>query len=104
MVIALSLTLNCVLMFSLLIHLALVRFSFFQLIDTCSCNFSFLLLCMYSYLCIVLNFLKEKCLIILFPVLLFNNKSHLRDFPGGSMVKNLCFHCRWHGFDPWWRN
>ena len=24
------------------------------------------------------------------------------DFPGGSVVKTLCFHCRGHGFDPWW--
>ena len=29
---------------------------------------------------------------------------HLREFPGGPVVKTLCFHCRDHGFDPWLRN
>ena len=24
------------------------------------------------------------------------------DFPGGPVVKTLCFHCRWHGFEPGW--
>ena len=24
-----------------------------------------------------------------------------RDFPGGSVVKMLRFHCRGRGFDPW---
>ena len=24
-----------------------------------------------------------------------------RDFPGGSLVKTLGFHCRRHGFNPW---
>ena len=23
-----------------------------------------------------------------------------RDFPGGSVVRTLCFHCTGHGFDP----
>ena len=23
------------------------------------------------------------------------------DFPGGPVVKTLCFQCRGHGFDPW---
>ena len=23
------------------------------------------------------------------------------DFPGGPVVKTLCFHCRGRGFDPW---
>ena len=26
------------------------------------------------------------------------------DFPGDPVVKTLCFHCRGHGFDPWWGN
>ena len=25
-------------------------------------------------------------------------------FPGGSVVKTLCFNCRGHGFNPWLRN
>ena len=25
----------------------------------------------------------------------------LWDFPGGPVVKTLCFQCRGHGFDPW---
>ena len=39
---------------------------------------------------------------------LLDNKHHKvkdlysGDFPGGSVVKTLCFHCRGHGFDPWW--
>ena len=39
---------------------------------------------------------------------LLDNKHHRvkdlysGDFPGGSVVKTLCFHCRGHGFDPWW--
>ena len=24
-----------------------------------------------------------------------------REFPGGSVVKSPCFHCREHEFDPW---
>ena len=24
------------------------------------------------------------------------------EFPGSSVVKILCFHCRGHGFSPWW--
>ena len=24
-----------------------------------------------------------------------------RDFPGGPVVKTLCFQCQGHGFDPW---
>ena len=24
-----------------------------------------------------------------------------QDFPGGSVVKTPCFHCRGHGFNPW---
>ena len=23
------------------------------------------------------------------------------DFPGGPVVRTLCFHCRGHRFDPW---
>ena len=30
-------------------------------------------------------------------------KNSFRDFPGGPMVKTLCFHYRGHGFDPWSR-
>ena len=26
---------------------------------------------------------------------------HLRDSPGGPVVKTPHFHCRGHGFDPW---
>ena len=26
------------------------------------------------------------------------------DFPGGPVVKTLCFLCREHRFDPWLRN
>ena len=29
---------------------------------------------------------------------------HIRDYPGGLLVKTLCFHCRGHGFDPWLGN
>ena len=25
----------------------------------------------------------------------------MKDFPAGPMAKNLCCHCRGHGFDPW---
>ena len=28
-------------------------------------------------------------------------KPLVEDFPGGPVVKTLCFHCRGHGFDPW---
>ena len=28
-------------------------------------------------------------------------KIKIRDFPGGPMVKILCFHCRGHRFNPW---
>ena len=32
-----------------------------------------------------------------------SEKSMLRrDFPGGPVVKTLCFQCRGHGFDPCW--
>jgi len=24
------------------------------------------------------------------------------DFPAHPVVKTLCFHCRGHGFEPWW--
>ena len=24
------------------------------------------------------------------------------DFPAYPVVKTLCFHCRGHGFEPWW--
>ena len=24
------------------------------------------------------------------------------DFPGGPVVRTPCFHCRRHGFNPWW--
>ena len=26
-----------------------------------------------------------------------------RVFPGSPVVKTLCFQCKGHGFDPWWR-
>ena len=26
------------------------------------------------------------------------------DFPGGLVVKTLCFYCMGHGFDPWLGN
>ena len=26
-----------------------------------------------------------------------------KDFPGSPVVKTLCFQCKGHGFDPWWR-
>ena len=29
-------------------------------------------------------------------------KPSFGDFPGGPAVKTLCFHCRGHGFHPWW--
>ena len=33
---------------------------------------------------------------------LFFKKNDLEeDFPGDSMVKILCFHCRGYGFNPW---
>ena len=28
-------------------------------------------------------------------------EGNYRDFPGGPVVKTLCFQCRGHGFDPW---
>ena len=28
------------------------------------------------------------------------DKKRIRDFPGGLVVKTLCFQCRGHGFDP----
>ena len=46
---------------------------------------------------------------ILFPETLGNLWRHFclggglqGDFPGGPVVKTLYFHCRGHGFDPWW--
>ena len=30
------------------------------------------------------------------------NNERFRDFSGGLVVKIVCFHCRGHGFDPWW--
>ena len=30
-----------------------------------------------------------------------NKKQIVRDFPGGPVVKNLCFHCRGQGFNLW---
>ena len=38
-----------------------------------------------------------------------NNKNPIKkwaegDFPGGPVVKTLCFQCRGHGFNPWWGN
>ena len=32
------------------------------------------------------------------------HEGSLSDFPGGPVVKTLCFHCRGHKFDPWSRN
>ena len=29
------------------------------------------------------------------------NEWKVREFPGGPVVRTLCFHCRGHGFDPW---
>ncbi len=26
------------------------------------------------------------------------------DFPGGPVVRTLCFYCRGHGFNPWLGN
>ena len=32
----------------------------------------------------------------------FRSKNEpFRDFPGGPVVKTLCFHCREYRFDPW---
>ena len=31
-------------------------------------------------------------------------KKRYQDFPGGSVVKILCFYCRGHGFYPWLGN
>ena len=33
-----------------------------------------------------------------------NFKTNTGDFPGSPVVKTLHFHCRGHGFDPWWGN
>ena len=32
---------------------------------------------------------------------LVKNQWTMRDFPGGPVVKNLCFQGKGHGFDPW---
>ena len=32
------------------------------------------------------------------------HKKGTTDFPGSPVVKTLRFHCRVHGFDPWWGN
>ena len=34
----------------------------------------------------------------------YNLKKRYWDFPGGSLVKTLCFYCRGHGFYPWLGN
>ena len=31
-------------------------------------------------------------------------RNHWGDFPGGPLIKTLCFHCWGRGFDPWSRN
>ena len=31
-------------------------------------------------------------------------KKERRNFPGDPVVKTPRFHCRGHGFDPWWAN
>ena len=42
---------------------------------------------------------KIACILFSVPLNSFN-KSGVRDFPGGPMVKTLCFQCRGRGFDP----
>ena len=32
------------------------------------------------------------------------NDGVLREFPGGPVVRTLCFQCRGHRFDPWLGN
>ena len=32
---------------------------------------------------------------------LFSQDVHIRDFPGGPVVRTRCFHCRGPGLDPW---
>jgi len=34
----------------------------------------------------------------------FKARGKKRDFPGGPVVRTLCFHFREHGFDPWLGN
>ena len=31
----------------------------------------------------------------------FPLKSEIREFPDGPVVRTLCFHCQWPGFNPW---
>ena len=33
-----------------------------------------------------------------------DNTKEMKDFPGGPVVKTLCFHCRGLGFNPWLGN
>ena len=33
-----------------------------------------------------------------------NPETHMRDLPGGTVVKTLPFHCRGQGFNPWLGN
>ena len=37
----------------------------------------------------------------LYPVRIYLKSGGKRDFPGGPVVKILCFHFRGHGFNPW---
>ena len=35
------------------------------------------------------------------PTVTLGKRETFQHFPGGPVVKNPCFHCRGHGFDPW---
>ena len=75
-------------------YLFLVGSSVFLSIATASCNFGPLTgderMSFYS------TSLNWKM-----TTFLGNKSSHDWDFPGGPVVKTVCFQCKGHGFDPW---
>ena len=45
--------------------------------------------------------MERKSKLHRFMVVLMRLKNIRWDFPGGPVVKTLCFHCKGHRFGPW---
>ena len=50
---------------------------------------------------LIVHTTKATSLTLHWSVSSFHLKGTQRDFPGGPVVKTLCFHCRGHGFNFW---
>ena len=51
------------------------------------------------YVCVYLNHFAQQKLIQRCKSATVKKEG---DFPAHPVVKTLCFHCRGHGFEPWW--